>query len=130
MNGVLEGMHRVGWDSIPLLAMETEGAHSLHTCAQANEWVELDDITRSVCIQLHVLLFHSLSPTLHLLRSVARCLGAKRISKRSFEWLSQHRIITHKIPDRDAIAACVNMAGKSIMQSNPVSTFGGTNTLN
>ena len=46
MNGVLEGLHRVGWGEIPLLAMETEGADSLAACDKAGKWVELDDITR------------------------------------------------------------------------------------
>ena len=46
LNGVLSGMHKVGWTAVPVLAMETEGAHSLNACAQASKWVELDDITR------------------------------------------------------------------------------------
>ena len=46
LNGVLTGMQRAGWGEVPVLAVETEGAHSLYACAQANEWVELDDITR------------------------------------------------------------------------------------
>ena len=49
MNGVLHGMHHAGWQDVPLLAMETDGAHSLYACAEANEWVELDEITRWVC---------------------------------------------------------------------------------
>lgn len=116
MNGVLHGMHSVGWDEVPLLAMETEGAHSFYACAQANEWVELDDITRYVVTTstLHGLL-SKLNPLLPSLPppfpSVARCLGAKRVCKRSFEWLSQHPIIPHKISDREAIAACIKLAG-------------------
>lgn len=46
MNGVLEGLHRVGWDTIPVLAMETEGADSLNACVKAGKWVSLDKITR------------------------------------------------------------------------------------
>ena len=46
MCGVLEGMHRLGWDKVPLVAVETEGAASLNACANTGEWVELDDITR------------------------------------------------------------------------------------
>ena len=46
MNGVLEGMHRVGWGDVPLVAMETHGADSLAACVKAQEWVELSDITR------------------------------------------------------------------------------------
>lgn len=46
MNGVLEGLHCVGWAEVPMLALETEGADSLAACARTGEWVELDDITR------------------------------------------------------------------------------------
>lgn len=46
MNGVLTGMQRAGWTAVPVLAVETEGAHSLNACARANKWVEIDDITR------------------------------------------------------------------------------------
>ena len=88
MNGVLEGMHRVGWASVPLLAIETEGAHSLNACVEAGQWVELDDIT-----------------------SIARCLGTKRVSERSFQWLSQHQVITTTVTDREAVSACINIAG-------------------
>ena len=113
MNGVLQGMHGVGWEGVPLLAMETEGAHSFYACAQANEWVELDDITRYVVATSTLLMAFPPNSTLpsHAL-SVARCLGAKRVCKRSFEWLSQHPIIPHKISDREAIAACIKLAGQ------------------
>lgn len=46
MNGVLEGLHRVGWANVPLLAMETQGADSLNACVKAGDWVALDKITR------------------------------------------------------------------------------------
>ena len=42
--------------------------------------------------------------------SIARCLGAKRVCKRSFEWLSQHEVISYVLTDRDAVAACVGLA--------------------
>ncbi len=46
MNGVLEGLHRIGWGDIPVVAMETEGAASLNACAVSGEWKQLDAITR------------------------------------------------------------------------------------
>lgn len=48
MNGVLEGLHRVGWPDVPVLAIETQGADSLNACVKAGEWVALDKITRQV----------------------------------------------------------------------------------
>lgn len=42
--GVLEGLHRVGWTKVPVLAMETKGpGGGLNACAEANEWVTLDN---------------------------------------------------------------------------------------
>ena len=49
---------------------------------------------------------------LSLCCSIARCLGAKRVSKRSFEWLSQHPVITQVVADKEAVEACINIAGK------------------
>lgn len=46
MNGVLEGLYRVGWVNVPVLAMETQGADSLNACVQTGEWVTLDSISR------------------------------------------------------------------------------------
>ena len=46
MNGVLEGLHRVGWPDVPLLAMETQGADSLNACVKAGGWVALENISR------------------------------------------------------------------------------------
>lgn len=46
MNGVLEGLHNVGWNDVPVLAMETKGADSFNACVKAGEWTELDAITR------------------------------------------------------------------------------------
>lgn len=48
MNGVLEGLHRVEWTGVPVLAMETLGADSLNACVRAGEWVALDKISRFV----------------------------------------------------------------------------------
>lgn len=46
LNGVLEGLYRVGWEGVPVVAMETEGADSLAACQREGRWAELDDITR------------------------------------------------------------------------------------
>ena len=58
--------------------------------------------------------------------SVATCLGAKRVSQRSYEWLSQHPILTHTVTDRQALSACINIAGiyTCIMKGTKVLTLG------
>ena len=48
MSGVLQGMHAIGWEDVPLLAMETAGADSFNACVKAGDWVELKEITRCV----------------------------------------------------------------------------------
>lgn len=48
LSGVLQGMHDVGWTDVPLVAMETKGAHSFDAAIQAGKLVTLDAITRWV----------------------------------------------------------------------------------
>ena len=35
MCGVAKGMEKVGWDNVPILAVETVGAHSFYSAVQA-----------------------------------------------------------------------------------------------
>ena len=35
MCGVAKGMEKVGWDNVPILAVETFGAHSFYSAVQA-----------------------------------------------------------------------------------------------
>lgn len=46
LNGVVEGLRRAGWDDVPIVAMETVGAHSLNAAVKAGELVTLPEITR------------------------------------------------------------------------------------
>lgn len=108
MNGVLEGLHRIGWVNVPVLAMETVGADSLNACVQAGQWVALDRISRYVSQDTggHNHRKHVDA----LVCSVARCLGAKRVCKASYEWLSRHPVISHVVSDQEAVSACVRIA--------------------
>ncbi|XP_015758695.1 PREDICTED: L-serine dehydratase/L-threonine deaminase-like [Acropora digitifera] len=47
MAGVLQGMQDVGWDEVPLIAMETKGANCFDAAVQAGKLVTLDEITSS-----------------------------------------------------------------------------------
>ena len=82
--GVLEGLHRRGWNDVPVLAVETIGADSLHAAIRADGLVSLDRIT-----------------------SIATSLGAKQVSKRAFDWTKQHYIVSHLVSDSEAVAACM-----------------------
>ena len=44
--GVLEGMHEVGWQDVPVVAMETLGADSFSAAVKAGELVTIPGITR------------------------------------------------------------------------------------
>ncbi len=44
--GVLEGMHKVGWADVPLLAVETYGADSFASAVNAGKIVSLPGIAR------------------------------------------------------------------------------------
>ena len=43
--------------------------------------------------------------------SVAKCLGALRVCKRSYEWLQNDNVISCVVPDKEALKACVHMSG-------------------
>lgn len=81
--GILSGMERQGWDDVPLITVETEGAASFTTSVKTNEWVTLAKID-----------------------SIATTLGAKRVAKTLFEWRNKHVIFPSTVSDRSAVLAC------------------------
>lgn len=46
LNGVVQGLRCAGWDDVPIVAMETLGAHSLNAAVEAGQLVTLPEITR------------------------------------------------------------------------------------
>lgn len=44
--GVVQGLQEVGWGDVPVIAMETFGAHSFHAATTAGKLVSLPKITR------------------------------------------------------------------------------------
>lgn len=83
MCGVLQGMHDVGWTNVPLVAVETSGADSLHAAIQADRVVTLDAIA-----------------------SIATSLGARRVSEQTFAWTKRHEVISTTVSDSEALQAC------------------------
>lgn len=81
--GVLEGLHRHGWDDIPVFAVETTGAASFHAAINAGHTVELEQIT-----------------------SIATTLGAKRVCEKAFLWSKHHPIHSVLVSDQSALSAC------------------------
>jgi L-serine/L-threonine ammonia-lyase len=83
LSGVCEGMARVGWNDIPILAIETEGAASFAAAREAGKLVMLDKIT-----------------------SVATTLGAKRVALSALEWTKKHPIENITVSDCHAVESC------------------------
>lgn len=94
--GVLEGMHRNNWHDVPLIAVETAGAESLHAAIAAGEVVELAAIT-----------------------SIAKCLGARRVADAALEWTRKHRVESVVVSDAAAIRACVEFANRHRLLVEP-----------
>ncbi|XP_031698823.1 serine dehydratase-like [Anarrhichthys ocellatus] len=61
--GVVRGLKDAGWTDVPIVAMETAGADCFNAAVKAGRLVTLDDIT-----------------------SEAKCLGAKTVCKKAFEY--------------------------------------------
>ena len=81
--GVVEGLERNGWGDVPLLAVETQGAASLHHSMQSGQHVTLDAIT-----------------------SIATSLGARQVCARAFELGQAGRVRSVLVSDPQAVAAC------------------------
>ncbi|XP_071849510.1 serine dehydratase-like isoform X1 [Apostichopus japonicus] len=82
--GIAEGLDRVGWQDVPVLAMETVGADCFNKSVEAGKSVTLPAIT-----------------------SVAKCLGALTPAAKCMECIKDHKIYSEVIPDKEAIRACL-----------------------
>lgn len=83
LSGVVEGLKRNGWDDVPVVAVETEGAASLHAAVQAGHPVELERLA-----------------------SVATSLGAKRVADQAMACVREHPVHSVLVSDRAALQAC------------------------
>ncbi|GIZ51795.1 pyridoxal-phosphate dependent enzyme [Noviherbaspirillum aridicola] len=87
MSGVLQGLQRNGLGHVPLIAVETEGAASLHAAIKAGELVTLPAIT-----------------------SIAGTLGARRVAREALDWTRRHEVRSVLVSDARAVAACRRFA--------------------
>lgn len=85
--GIVEGLRRNGLAHIPVVAVETEGAATLHRSMEAGENVTLPAIS-----------------------SIANSLGARTLAPHVFELTKSHEIISILVSDADAVAACAKFA--------------------
>lgn len=89
--GLLAGVHRglaaQGWTDVPIIAVETEGAASLHDSMQAGKRIQLEHI-----------------------HSIATTLGAKQICQQAFTVTQEHPVHPVLVSDEAAMRACVDFA--------------------
>lgn len=81
--GVIEGLHRNGWQDVPVIAVETEGAASFRASVDAGHSVEIERIS-----------------------SIATSLGAKRVCDQAIHYQALHTIESVIVSDQDALKAC------------------------
>ncbi|XP_006877028.1 PREDICTED: serine dehydratase-like [Chrysochloris asiatica] len=80
--GVAAGLAEVGWQHVPVIAMETRGAHCFNAAIEAGWLVTLPDIT-----------------------SVAKCLGAKTVAKGALACTKEFTILSEVVEDVEAVDA-------------------------
>jgi len=85
--GILYGLHKVGWQDVPVIACETDGADSFSQAVKQGKIVTLPGIT-----------------------SIAKTLGAKTVCKEAFEWTKKHKIHSVVVTDKMAVEACLKFA--------------------
>jgi L-serine/L-threonine ammonia-lyase len=85
--GFLEGLYRVRWTDVPVVAVETEGAASLAASVAAGRLVTLDRIA-----------------------SIATSLGARTVAAEALAWTRRHPIIPWVVSDHAAVDACMRFA--------------------
>ncbi|AXE32917.1 pyridoxal-phosphate dependent enzyme [Chromobacterium phragmitis] len=83
LSGVTEGLRRHGWNDVPLLAVETEGAASFRAAVDAGQTVALARID-----------------------SIAATLGAKRVCEQALRCAREHPVRSLLTTDLDALDAC------------------------
>uniref|UniRef100_A0A7N4PQL0 L-serine ammonia-lyase n=1 Tax=Sarcophilus harrisii TaxID=9305 RepID=A0A7N4PQL0_SARHA len=87
--GVVAGLKEVGWQDVPIIAMETRGADCFNQAIRAGRLVTLPDIT-----------------------SLAKCLGAKTVAVRALECVRECQIISEVVDDKEAIEAIERFLGE------------------
>jgi L-serine/L-threonine ammonia-lyase len=85
--GIVEGLRRNGLSDVPVIAVETEGAASLHASLAVGERVTLPAIT-----------------------SIATSLGARQVARHVFDLPKHHPIESVTVSDAEAVAACLKFA--------------------
>uniref|UniRef100_A0A8C9JZK8 L-serine ammonia-lyase n=1 Tax=Panthera tigris altaica TaxID=74533 RepID=A0A8C9JZK8_PANTA len=100
--GVVQGLQEVGWADVPVIAMETAGAHSFHAATTAGKLVSLPQVT-----------------------SVAKALCVKTVGAQALKLFQEHPIFSEVISDQEAVAAIEKFVGMCQVLPSPAGS--GTN---
>ena len=96
LNGVVQGLREVGWESTKVLGMETIGADCLNQSFKSGHSVSLTEIT-----------------------SIAKTLGAKCPSPTALQHVLEGRVISSTVTDASAVDACLKFADEYRMLVEP-----------
>ena len=94
--GVMMGLDKAGWRDTRVLAMETQGAESLHSALEVCELVTLKEIT-----------------------SFATTLGAKRVCEKAFDLARRPNVGSVVLRDAEAAMGCWRLADDERMLVEP-----------
>ena len=94
--GVAEGLHACGWESVPIVAVETKGAASFNAAKRAQKLVRIPGI-----------------------KSLAKSLGACQVSHKTLEWDQKHKIYSLTVSDKKCIRAVESFATDHRMLVEP-----------
>lgn len=75
--GVVQGLHEVGWNDVPVFTAETEGAASFAKSVKEGKLI-----------------------TLEAIKTVATSLGAKRVTQQALDWTKRHPVFPHIVSDK------------------------------
>lgn len=94
--GVAKGMDEVGWGSIPILAMETEGTSSFNQSLAAGRLITQDKIT-----------------------GIATSLGATRVTSELLEVAKKRKIFSRVVTDKECVQAISQFLDEYLMLVEP-----------
>lgn len=86
-NGIMQGMDQLGWSGVTVLAVETEGAHSLRSSIEAGKLMALPRIT-----------------------SQATSLGCPEVTMQTFEYAQRPNVKSIVLSDAEAAMGCWRLA--------------------
>ena len=62
---------------------------------------------------LHIFLYFLFYFGFHYrLCSVAKCLGARRVTEKAFQWMPNHPVTSVVVQDKEAVSACLKFASQ------------------